>query len=171
MRFSTAICSVWRGSLKHLVVAMAIVSAGLVFSMMLLVAFNVLGRYFFNHPVTGTIELTMLLMVGIIFLGYAYAQRRRMHIRVTLFTSRLGAKGQLISDILYFSVTAVFFSILAWRTTIAAIDSWQIREILQGVLPLPVYPAKTLIPIASVMAVLQSVADLVGVLRGHSKGD
>ncbi|MFC2031928.1 TRAP transporter small permease subunit [Chloroflexota bacterium] len=158
-------------SVSYVVVAMAIVSSGLVFFMMMLVTVSVLGRYFFNRPITGTIELVSLMMVGVVFLGYAYAQRRRMHIRVTVITSRLGVKGNIISDSLFFTVTLAFFGMLGWWTMIDAIESWQIRETVQGLISIPVYPAKMLIPIACILAFFQSLADLVKTARPKSIGE
>lgn len=50
----------------------------------LLTLADVLGRYVFNVSITGAVELTEILMVGVIFCGVVLATARREHVGVDL---------------------------------------------------------------------------------------
>lgn len=64
-------------------------SATLLAAMMLLTVVNVVLRYAANKPIYGTVELTQLLMAGVVFAGFALVTRNHSHIVVTLFEPAL----------------------------------------------------------------------------------
>ncbi len=86
------------------VLALGMVAGAAVFGIMWLIDANILMRKLFNEPVTGTLEITEGALVLIIFLGLAYTQRRRGHIRVTLLTRYF---PQSLRDLLYVLVLLV----------------------------------------------------------------
>lgn len=51
-------------------------------SLALLTLADVLGRYIFNVSVMGAVELTEILMVGVIFCGIVFATMEREHVVV-----------------------------------------------------------------------------------------
>lgn len=62
--------------------------AGLVlFALMLLTTADVLGRFLFNAPVTGTVELTQLMLAALVFLALPVVCWREGHIAVDLLDS------------------------------------------------------------------------------------
>ncbi len=58
----------------------------ILFVMMMLTVADVVGRYFFNHPVQGTNEITGLLLVLVAASALAFSQIKKGHIRVDLIT-------------------------------------------------------------------------------------
>lgn len=64
--------------------------------LMLWTVADVIGRRFFNRPLRGTVELTELAMVVIIYLGFAYAENMGDHVSVDLLYSRLRRFAQLL---------------------------------------------------------------------------
>jgi len=60
----------------------------------LLTLADVLGRYVFNVSVTGAVELTEVLMVGVIFVGIVMATLRREHVTVDLLPLPFGPTGR-----------------------------------------------------------------------------
>ena len=91
------------------------VSGALILSMMLMTVANILGRWLFNRPVRGTIELTEIGMVAIVFLGLSYAQVREDHIRVDLLYNALGRVGRKILGLFAATVSFVTILVMAWR--------------------------------------------------------
>jgi TRAP-type C4-dicarboxylate transport system permease small subunit len=65
--------------------ALGFVAAALMFCLMLLTCIDVVGRYFFNKPVTGGFELTEVLLAALIFAGLPLVTLRGDHITVDLF--------------------------------------------------------------------------------------
>ncbi len=60
------------------------VSAGGVFLMMLVAFADVMGRKAFGQPLRGSVELTELLMLLVVFLGVAMVSREQTHVQLDL---------------------------------------------------------------------------------------
>jgi TRAP-type C4-dicarboxylate transport system permease small subunit len=84
-------------------------------AMMFVTTIDVVGRYFFNHPLFGAFEITEILMGLVIFAGMPLATAAREHITVnfleTVLTSRRRALQTMITDLISAAMSAVF----AWR--------------------------------------------------------
>ena len=70
---------------RAVVPALGTIAAALMFCLMLLTCVDVVGRYFFNKPVTGGFELTEMLLAALIFAGLPLVTLRGDHITVDLF--------------------------------------------------------------------------------------
>jgi TRAP-type C4-dicarboxylate transport system permease small subunit len=57
--------------------------------MMLVTTVDVLSRFFFNLPITGSIEITGFLLVLTILLGIPYAAARKQHVTIDILTHKL----------------------------------------------------------------------------------
>lgn len=95
--------------------ALHYVSGALIVGLMLLTAANILSRWTMGNPIRGTIELTEIGMVAIVFLGFAYAQVREDHIRVDLLYDRLGSRGRTILGVFAAIISLVTVAVMAWR--------------------------------------------------------
>ncbi|GGI04090.1 TRAP transporter small permease [Egicoccus halophilus] len=95
--------------------ALHYVSGALIVGLMLMIVGNVVGRWLFNRPIRGTVELTEIGMVAIVFLGFAYAQVREDHIRVDLVYEKLGRRGRVGLGLFAAAVSLVTVALMAWR--------------------------------------------------------
>jgi TRAP-type C4-dicarboxylate transport system permease small subunit len=75
-----------------------------------------LGRYLFNAPIPGIIDLTNLGVVVSIFFTMAYTEMQKEHISVTLVTERLSRKVQNILYIFTSSLALILISICTYQT-------------------------------------------------------
>jgi len=119
-----------------------IVAELLVFLLMLLVTADIIARYLFLKPIPGQVEGATLSLVLILYLGLAYTQRQRGHIRVDLFISKVeGRKRELLEAIGLFLclIVSVF---ITWVTAEQAIISVAGREFIAGVISFPVWPGR-----------------------------
>lgn len=64
----------------------------------LLTLADVLGRYVFSVPLVGAVEVTELLMVGVIFCGIVLATGKREHVAVDLLSLALGPRAQRVQQ-------------------------------------------------------------------------
>jgi len=90
------------------------------FLMMMLTVVDVSGRYFFNSPLTGTTEITIMLMVIVIFPALGWAATNRMHVRVVILSERLPRKVQRVLTITGFILSLCIFGIITWRCFLEA---------------------------------------------------
>ena len=86
-----------------------------VVGLMFLTVIDVVGRRFFGRPFQGTVELTQIAMVIIIYLGFAFAEHNRDHISVDIVYSRLRRGIQLVLSVLTSAFGIVLIGLLAYR--------------------------------------------------------
>jgi len=100
---------------------------------------DVTGRYAFNKPLLGAIELTELLMVFLSFGGLALAELRNSHITVDFFVSALPQRARALLEAAGALLGVAFWGLVAWR---AAVHSGRIREVgeVSSNLTLPTWP-------------------------------
>jgi len=83
---------------------MVLVAAISLVAMMLLTAFDVISRYFFNSPLSGTVELTEILMGFLVPLAIVYCAWKKEHIDVEIVFDLLPKPMRYASIILVVSV-------------------------------------------------------------------
>lgn len=91
------------------------VSGALIALMMLFTVYNIGGRWLFGAPLRGTVELTQLSMVAIVYLGFAYTQHHDEHISVDILYVRLGPRGRAVLDAFAALVSFAVLALIAWR--------------------------------------------------------
>lgn len=101
-------------------------SCVLLFAMMFLTVFDVLGRNLFNSPILGTYELTGFALAITVFFSLGAAQLKGDHIEVDFLFKKLPERAQNVCN-------AVIYLIL---TLVVLLTSWQLfvyaQRLLQG---------------------------------------
>ncbi len=142
----------------------------LTFFMMLLVTADVTGRYAANHPLPGTFEIVSVLVPAIVFLGLAYAEYHKHHIRVEIFTEHLSPKARDAMNLFAWLLCAVLFGALTWYMSLEAVDALEVREETAGLITIPVYPVKWLMAIGTAFLTIEFIINIVNTIRkwlGH----
>ena len=62
--------------------ALGVISGAAMMSMMVITVLDVVGRYLFQRPLTGALEVTEILLVLTVFSGLALAALKRTHIEI-----------------------------------------------------------------------------------------
>jgi TRAP-type C4-dicarboxylate transport system permease small subunit len=86
------------------------------FLMMCLVAADVIGRYVFNNPIKGALEIDELMMVVVVFLAMAYCTMNKGHIIVELLLYRLSKRNQAILNSFSSVCGAIVIALITWQT-------------------------------------------------------
>ena len=126
------------------------------------ISYEVVARYVFNAPTLWAQEVATYLYGSFFMLGGAYVMRHDGHVRVDIFYSRLSSRGKAIIDLITFPVFFfLFVGVLVWEGSNMAIWSWSIWEHTQSPWSPPIYPLKTVIPVAALLLLLQGIARYV----------
>ena len=88
-------------------------SAGLAI-MMFLTLFDVIGRAF-DYPITGSVEVTELIMGLMIYLGVGYTTFLRGHIRVDILITNFSPRTQAILDLFTGIVALAITILISWH--------------------------------------------------------
>lgn len=128
--------------------------------MMLLTVADVFMRYFFNSPITGTTEITQLMMVIVVFLSLPWGGVTGSHVKVDLIVRRFGRKTRAIFDVVTLLLSLFIFAIIAWRSLL---ESMQIETTtsLIGVPHAPFYYILTLGFALLTLVILTLIVDAV----------
>lgn len=144
--------------------------------MVLIGVYNAVVRYlgaFIGRNLSSNayLEAQWYLFAALFLLGAGYGLRHNVHVRVDVFSSRLGPRGQAWLDLLGTLLFLIpFCALVLWLSWDWVGFSWQIREASGDPGGLPRYPIKTVVPVAFALLLLQGVSQLikaVAVLRGE----
>ena len=86
------------------------------FVMMMVTVVDVTGRFLFNLPVTGSIEITGYLLLLTVFLGVPYASARGQHIRIDFISAKFKGRRALILESITLLVEITIFAVLVWQS-------------------------------------------------------
>jgi TRAP-type mannitol/chloroaromatic compound transport system permease small subunit len=138
-------------------------AAWLIIALMMVVCAEVFKRYILNAPTAWIFDADNMLYGTLFMLAGAYTLAQNAHVRGDFLYSSMRPRTQAALDI---ALYVVFFipgiAALIYAGYDYASASWRIAEhstvTAEGP---PVYPFKTIIPIAGILVMLQGVAEIV----------
>ena len=147
------------------------VSSVLGYVLFIIVVVGVIARKVFNHPFIWNFEASYMLYAAMFLLGFGYTLKHKMHVTIDVFYSMLGPKAQLLFDIIGFVLFFIPFAYVSLKSsTIFTAQSWQMMEHSQSTWAPPIYPFKTLMPIAFVLLALQAIVEIIKSVYIKGKG-
>jgi TRAP-type C4-dicarboxylate transport system permease small subunit len=103
-------------SIDRLTRAVALYCGGiLLFVLMGLIVVDVTGRYVFNSPLYGSLDLSITLLVLIVASSIAYGGRTGAHVTADIFRTLLGARFEWLNGIFIKLFAAIITAIWCWR--------------------------------------------------------
>lgn len=137
---------------------------------MLHVTVDVLMRYLFNMPLTGTIEITSFYyMLAIVFLPLAAVELKNGHIAVEIVAQHLSERLQRVLIAFVCIVSAVFYAMLAWRTWLEAVEKMHVGETYASSMGLPIWPPRFLMPLGTGLITIVLLWKAYRLLSGDSR--
>lgn len=129
----------------------------------LAVTYEVFVRYVMRAPTGWAYDLGYMMYGALFLMAGAYTLSRNGHVRgdvlYRLWPPRVQATIDFILYLIFYMPAAIALIYSGW---LFAAQSWRFREVsVFSPAGVPVYPLKTLIPIAGVFLVLQGLAELV----------
>lgn len=145
---------------------LAVISAGFIMVIMLIMVADVMQRYFTGSSLAGALEYSEVLMVGVIYLGLAFAQRKGDHIGVDIFINRMPTRAAQLLEATGLIIVALALLWMAWETALVAQASVATGEYRFGLAQVPVWPARIVIPLGIVVLLLELVFDIIDLVKG-----
>jgi C4-dicarboxylate transporter, DctQ subunit len=135
-----------------------------IFLLIFLATANVLGRWFFNIPISGYIDWVEQAMAFMAFLGIAYTQRLGGHIRMDMLVGKLHGTRlwfvELVSTTLMFLLTLL----LIYGTYLHFLRAYTIGDSSVDI-DLPIWPAKLVVTVALSILALRLLLQIWGYIR------
>ncbi|MEM8956973.1 MAG: TRAP transporter small permease [Pseudomonadota bacterium] len=156
--------------------ALTLASGVVIFALVVLAVYNVLGRKIFGAPVPGYVDWTEQFMAIFAFLGLSYCQREGGHIRMDLLVGALRGRilwfAELLSVIfMWLMTTALIYG--TWFHFTRSFDSsapmWSRDSSID--IALPLWPAKLVVPVALAILWVRLILQIWGYWRALRTGD
>lgn len=149
--------------------------ACLIAFVMFFTATGIIMRYAFNAPIYGKVEITELVMAGLVFFGLAYTQRIGGHVRMSFVVERyIRGRARHVVE----SLTLLFSLFTFVVITISTLDSTLYDLKIHGItsnLYLPTWPSMLCIPLGSlflcVRLTVQSIQHICQAVVGVERSE
>lgn len=132
---------------------------------LLLTVVDITGRSAFRRPMPGTVELTSMVLVIVVFLAVAHSEDMGDHITIDLIYERVGKGWKRFLDVFSDALTVVVVALLSYQ-----LFQFVLRNQTSGaetpVLDLPIWPFVAVASFGAAMYVISTIMRIVLRLRG-----
>ena len=128
---------------------------------MIAVIADVSRRGILNQPIAGVYEISEMLMVLIVFFGFALTEARGRHIRVEVLTRRLPSRTQLFLELLAPIIGIFLYGVICIGSWECAAMSWATKEYTGGLVSIPLYPSRFVLSIGCFFVVVRFLISAV----------
>ena len=149
---------------------LAYLGAFALFFIMCLTAADVLGRYIFNRPITGTFELTEFLVLILIFSFLAHAQANKAHVTVDLILSRFPKTIRVFVNFFNHAMSLALMILITWIGARRALELKEVAEASPN-LGIPTYPFAFFLVLGCVVMCIEYIRDLIGAVKSKKGED
>ena len=130
-------------------------------------------RYLFNAPTAWSYDISYMLYGTLFMFGAAHTLAVDKHVRIEILSNKVSLRSRAAIDaicyVLFFFPTVCA---LLYFGAGFALKSWQLREVSgESMWGAPIYPFKTVIPLAAVLLLLQGIAQFVRCIKLMGKGN
>lgn len=153
------------GPFQHFASIMAAIGTIWIFMLMFLVVVDVLGRNFFNSPVTGVAEIAGRSVVAIVFLQIASAIALGRMTRADFLIRAIGARAPMLAQVLEIAFAlagAAVFLLIAYASWPELAESWSTNDFfgVQGIFTIPTWPFRAIVVIGALVAAVAYIVTL-----------
>jgi len=123
---------------------------------------NVIMRYVFDKPILGTDEINRYLIPVMAYLGIAYTQLRKNHVRITLLTMHLDKIYRKSSRIVGY-ILGILVTLFIFKASLDyAIHAFSVGETtLVGASTWPIWWSRFALPIGMLLLAIQFISDIL----------
>ncbi len=136
---------------------LAVTAGAIIILMMMMVVVDVSGRYLFNKPIVGGIEIEQIMLAYVIFFSFAYALVVGGHVRMTLLLDRFHPRLRLLAELLAGVLGLTLFGLLTWGGWTQFWESWVMREYMPAAIDLPFWLPKFAVPVGMFLISVQFI--------------
>lgn len=136
-----------------------LLSAGILFLLMLYVTAEVAMRYLFGRPLPGHLETTQLLIAPAALLALSWVQARGGHVGMDLLHLAMPPRTRAAADCLTLAIALATFAVLTWYSWEAAKLAWEIGDVTPTA-ALPTWWSKAAVPLGFGLLCIRLVVQL-----------
>ena len=112
-------------------------------------------------------DLTAWLCAASAFFALGHTFRHGELVRVGLFVDMLKPGARRIAEIVALTVTGLFVGYMAWAVTRFVYESWQVKEVAQGLVKIPIWIPQLCFVVGVLIFFIAVVDELLTVIKGQ----
>jgi TRAP-type C4-dicarboxylate transport system permease small subunit len=136
--------------------------------MALITVVDVGGRYLLNRPLLGSLEMSELLMVFLVFGAFSVTELHNGHVEVDVLVNRMGPRARALCESFAALLSVAFWGAITWRTALRAQNIGAAGETTPN-LELPIGPFVWIAAAGCLLFTLALITRLLGALRRVSQ--
>jgi len=140
---------------------LAYTSGVLIVVMMASMVYDVVMRHILNRPTIWADELSCFLLVGVSFLGAAYALKTDSHVRIETFVAFLPRRAKNFMETVTDVLSVAFLFIFAWQGGRLVYESFVYTRIAPTLLRTPLYLPQSFLAVGLIWFWVQMLAHTV----------
>ncbi len=134
----------------------------LILPLIFVVMYEVIARKIFHSPTSWGFELTIYIYGAHFMLGMAYTMLKDRHVRIDVIAMQLPKRVQLWLRIITFVIIFIpFVGALTYAAIVFAAESWATLEHSSTAWRPPIYPVKTIMPVALILLLFQGISNFI----------
>ncbi|MGE3862496.1 MAG: TRAP transporter small permease [Burkholderiaceae bacterium] len=151
---------------RYAAIVLDAVAATIMFLLMLLTCVDVVGRYFFNAPIRGGLELTEVMMTLIVFAGLPLLTARRQHVTVDIVPMSRKPAVRRFHQRVVDALGVLCLAVASWQLWLRAARAMELGDVTSQLrLPLGAF-----IYLMSVLTAVAALALLGRLILGDARG-
>ena len=141
----------------------------LIIVLMFIIVVDTGGRFLFDQPLSGAVEISRVVLAWILFLPLAYALVQGTHIQVTMLLMRLRHWFRLVAEVIIVVLSLLYFGLAVYAGWGQFWESFRVGEDMGAPIWIPFWIAKAAVPIGCLLIAAQLGIGLVVRVRQLSK--
>ena len=137
--------------------AMARITGVLIILIMIAVVIDAVLRGMMGIAIWGVLEVGVLLLLALIYLGLPATQANRENFRVSIFAERFPPWFDRIVTWLLLGVQLAVLGILCWTSWRSSIYSFNRDEVSFGMVQIPLWPSRAMVSVGLTLLIIQSI--------------
>jgi TRAP-type C4-dicarboxylate transport system permease small subunit len=115
--------------------------------------------------IRGADDITAWLCAASAFLAVGHTFRHGELVRVGLWLDMMGTRARWCAELFALGITTVFATYMMWAVTRFVYDSWEFKEVAQGLIQIPIWIPQLSFVVGVLIFLIAVVDELVAVLQ------
>ena len=138
--------------------------------LMLIITTDVSLRYFFNSPISGAMDLIVVMLSILVFAGMAYTASKKGHVSVDFLARRLSERTRVVVDSITGLLVAGILCLIVWQTLMHAQRMFIGRQ-ASAALDIPFWPFVLVVAFGSALFLIVILVDLLSNIKQALEGN
>lgn len=137
------------------------IASWVIFLMMLLAVADAVGRYTLHITIFGAQDLTQLMMVVVVFLGFGLLAEEDGNVRIEILYQKFSPKLKAIMNIFAWVIGIVSYSFVAYRLLLRALSVFENHNATTITLNISLAPFLLIASVGCILMILQLASNII----------